>query len=329
MGTVASAEQTSEQRVALSYLVAPELRDCPDVAEFRRLTAKQLGSDPFRADAILAVKVSVEPAETGLEGAIEWSTPTSDRGGERHFALPNRHCHDLVETMSFVLAVQLQLMADESQEGAPLPADRTDENGGAITSNQGAAATKSSSAYGKKPGASDTSKPPPPARSSSRAIVVGAGPSVGFGLGPSPVAQGRLFVALELDRMTVELGGEMALRSTTRLDDRGGFYHGIVLSTLAACSRLGGLAACATAKLGRLHVEGFGIDRPEKPSGLLAQAGTRLQYSLRLGNSLVLSGHGDASYLLTPWTVDLNHVAAWTMPRLSAVVGIDTAVRFP
>jgi len=39
-------------------------------------------------------------------------------------------------------------------------------------------------------------------------------------------------------------------------------------------------------------------------------------------------GHADALYLLTPWTVHVNHVVAWTMPRVGAVAGIDLAVKF-
>ena len=99
--------------------------------------------------------------------------------------------------------------------------------------------------------------------------------------------------------------------------------------TLAACGREGAAAACAVTKLGRLRAEGVGLDRPAEPAGFVAEVALRLQYSLRWGNSFAVAAHGDGAYLITPWTVELNQRAVWSMPRINFTGGIDAVVRFP
>ena len=96
-----------------------------------------------------------------------------------------------------------------------------------------------------------------------------------------------------------------------------------MLGTLAVCGWQRSFCACGLAKLGLLQVHGLGVDRPASPAGFVAQVGPRLAYYLGLGARLGLLPHLDASYGLTPWTVDLNHVGVWRMPRLGAVAGID------
>jgi len=58
-----------------------------------------------------------------------------------------------------------------------------------------------------------------------RSFLGGLGPSVGFGLGPNPVAQGRFFFAVQLGRAALEVGAEVSLPSTTRQGYGGGFSH--------------------------------------------------------------------------------------------------------
>ena len=158
--------------------------------------------------------------------------------------------------------------------------------------------------------------------------MAGLGPAVGIGLGPDPVAQGRLFFAVQYGMGSIELGAEASLPSTTRQPGGGGFRHQLILGSLAACGWYRSISACALTKLGRIQVQGIGVDEPASPAGFVAQVGPRLAYSLGLGEHVMLLGHVDALYLLTPWTVYVNHVAVWTMPRFAAVAGIDLAVNF-
>jgi hypothetical protein len=323
----AHAQTVARQFVDLTYEVDPALEGCPSAEEFRTMVSRRLGYDPYRAGSALGVRVRVESAETGIAGAIDWSTTTEQPVGERHFASPGGDCRQMVATMGFVLAVQIQLMAAE-------PAARgATESTPAEPARRDAAAGKRSppSTRRRIPGPPpdlDSDVAAPPTQSGRPwSAMVGAGPSVGFGLGPDPVAQGRAFLAYRLGWAALEAGVEASLPLTTRLADGGGFRHGLILGTLAACGYTGGISACGTAKLGRLQIQGMGVDRPASPAGFVALVGPRLAFWLGLGDHLGLEGHIDGLYSLTPWTVELNHMSVWTMPRLSAVAGIDLTVR--
>jgi hypothetical protein len=80
--------------------------------------------------------------------------------------------------------------------------------------------------------------------------------------------------------------------------------------------------------VGEVWVHGFGIDQPAAASGLVAQLGARLTATQPLGPRFSASLRADGLVLLTPWTVDLNHTAVWTMPRLAGLIGFDLAARF-
>ena len=331
----AHAEPLPKLLVDLTYEVDPALQDCPSVDELRSIVARRLGYDPYRAGSALGAEVRVQAVEAGgLQGAIDWSTGAEQRLGERRFASQTQDCRQMVTTMGFVLAVQIQLMATEpTAKEEPRPAE-TEPSEGPGASPKPAPSSRASSRGGRPVGAA--APPPEPLEVSGRSAgaptpwsaMAGLGPSVGFGLGPDPIAQGRLFGAVQYGRGSIELGAEATLPSTTRLADGGGFRHQLMLGSLAACGWHRSISACALAKLGRIQVQGIGVDEPASPAGLVAQVGPRLAYSLGLGDPLVLMGYVEALYLLTPWTVHVNHVAAWTMPRFGAAAGIDLAVNF-
>lgn len=290
--------------IDLKYDVDPALSDCMGDAEFRSLVARQVGYEPYRAGVDLGVEVRVRSAEHEIQGTIEWNSSAHGRIGERRFASESRECNAMLATMGFALAVQIQLMA---MEPAAEPSPETPHNEKADIPNA-------------QPAAEHRGRPV--------AASGGVGASTGLGLGPNPVAQGRLFLSLGFGRASSEVGVEATLPATTRQGYGGGFRHQLVLGTWAGCGLHRSSAACLVVKLGQLGVRGVGVDKPASPGGFLAQTGLRLGYSIGLGDHLVLVGHADALYALTAWTVEVNHVAVWTMPRLSALVGIDLALRF-
>lgn len=331
LGSPAHAQPPARQFVNLEYEVDSALRGCPTAAEFRALIERQLGYDPYRPDSSLGVRVRVKSAETGIEGTIEWTSAAQKRVGERHFASPNRDCRDTTATMGFVVAVQIQLMATEPASESvpqPVPTEPTpdhDSPPGQAPEQAGRMAVQP-----KKSTTGRLAQPMRPAESSPPwSLTGGAGPAVGFGLGPDPVVEGRLFFGFELGQAALELGGEASLPATTRLASGAGFSHGLLLGTLAACGSYGSIAGCGVTKLGSIQVTGVGVDKPASPAGFVTLVGPRLMYSFRLDDHLVLSGRIEALYQLAPWSVVLNHVAVWSVPRLSTVAGIDFAARFP
>jgi hypothetical protein len=323
----AQAQPVPEQSVDLKYEVDPTLQICPNTAEFRGMVAQQLGYDPYRSGSPLGVQVRVLPTEAGIEGIIGWNISQHHGMGERRFAARRDDCREMVATVGFVVAVQIQLMATEKATG-----DHSRLDGSNPTMRRPAPPLETPSdrrATDVKLTLQNFVPRRPSTFSGARwAGAAGIGPSVGFGLGPDSVAMGRLFFSLQHRSIGLEAGAEASLPSETRQTYGGGFQHELILGALGACGSAGSISVCGLAKLGRMQVHGLGIDRPATPRAFIAQVGPRLAYSFGLGDHLALLGRVDALYLVTPWTVELNHVAIWKMPRLSAVVGIDLQVRF-
>ena len=299
------------------------LQGCPSVAEFRAIMSQQLGYDPYSPGSALGVEVRIRSSEAGLEGSIDWSNTDANKAGERHFTSRSNDCREMVTTVGFVLAVQIQLLATERTNALAPPKDgsgtESDGEPPTLPSQRVPSVTLAINRFDVRPAS---------VSSTSWSATVGLGPSIGFGLAPSSIAQGRLFVALQTAWFQLESGAEASLPSTKRQPYGGGFQHELFLGTLAACGWHRAIAACGVGKLGKIQVRGTGVDRPVSSSGFVAQVGPRLAYAFELGNHLLLLGHVEGTYLLTPWVVDLNRLNVWTMPHFSGVAGIDLVARF-
>jgi hypothetical protein len=323
------AEVEPRPYVDLKYEVDPALQDCPNVLEFRDVVAQKLGYDPYRPGSTLGVDVRVVPTATGLAGTLAWRTTGDGQVQERLFSSGSGGCHEIVATMAFVVAVQVQLASTESAaevepqsaDAGPVTLAQSPPTRLPMTSGKQTAGGVRSSVEGFKV----VTLPIPP--TTSRSVVVGGGPLVGFGLGPETVALGRLFVALEHGPAVFELATVASLPAT-HLSSGGGFEYRLMSASVAACGRYHSVLACGLANLGCMQVQGFGVDDPASPRGFVAQVGPRLGYVLSLGEHLLLHGHFEGLYSLTPWTVDLDGMDVWAMPRLSVVAGLDLGVRF-
>lgn len=322
-----------EQYVDLKYEVDPTLTGCLSATEFRAKVAQRLGYDPYRPNSTPSVRVRVQATDAGIEGVIEWITAEHEQIGERRFVAPVQDCRDMTTTMGFVVAVQVQLMALEPNAEAQRTGPDTEPGSDLVGQSTAVPAhqKREPAEAARAPSKVKTPEPPPETapKSTNWSAMVGAGPLLGVGLGPDPTVLGRAFVAAQFDGVALELGAETSLQSTAHSSSAGGFRHRLLLATLATCGVYRSFSACGVAKLGRIQVHGIEVDQPASPKGLVAQVGPRLAYALRLEDHVVLLGHMEGLYLLTPWTVDLNHVAVWNMPRLSAVTGIALAARFP
>jgi hypothetical protein len=328
LATRANAQSVARQSIDLSYEIDPSVQGCPSADDFRSMVANQLGYDPLRAGSALGVDVRVLPTEVGIEGIIVWRTTTQKGVGERHFESQSEDCRKMMTTVGFVVAVQIQLMATEMPPEATQPSSSAEPTQRNDSKPDGVPSDSSRTAGERVTLTADDFKVRPGSATDWTAII-GVGPEIGFGLGPGPgpVFQGRLFAALQWGRVALEAGAEASLLSTMREAYGGGFRHKLQLGTLAACGRLKSFSACGLTKAGRIQVEGIGVDKPASPEGLMVQVGPRLAYSLEFGDHLFLHAHLAALYLVTPWTVELNHVAVWSMPRFGTVAGIDLAFR--
>lgn len=326
----ARAQTIAKQFVHLKYDIDPALQDCPTAFEFRSIVAQELGYDPYLAGSSVGLLIRVRSTDTGIEGVIDWGSAAKKKSGERRFAAHTEDCRAMMTTVGFVVAVQIQLTASE-HAAEPIPQSthtETDTDSGPPPS-PGPAHNDGSEHAAVALTLRRFELRPPPLPSRTRWITrVGAGPAVGVGLGPGAIGLGRFFGAVQHRWVGFELGAETSLASTTRQAYGGGFRHQLTLGSLAACAWQGSISACALTRLGRIQVEGVGVDVPASPKGLVAEAGPRVAYSLGLDQHLALLGHVDALCSLTSWTVYVNHVAVWTMPRFAAVAGINVVARF-
>lgn len=309
--------------VALKYDVDLGLPGCPSQAEFRSNVSTQLGYDPFLPEATLVVNARVWQGEGGFEGALDWGRRADARLGERRFSSQQASCHALIPAMVFALSVQIQIMAVEAEVVSPPEAasDPGDELGPPPPAVASTVAT-----------ATIPSKPPEVASPGDGARPTwkgygGVGGSLAAGVAPTWTALGRLLLALHNGRWLFELGAEGSLPATGRLDTGEGFRQRLLLGTAAACAERSALAACAVAKLGGVMVRGMDVDRSNSPTGFVALLGPRLGASYQMGDHVGLLARIDGLFLLTPWTVEVNQVAAWTMPRFGVSAGIDLFVK--
>lgn len=298
--------------VSLAYKVPSELDDCPRVDEFQAMVSRRLGRAPVLVGPQREVEVSVHSEPTGLKGTIRWNQLPDKSQEQRQIDSSARDCRRLMAAMAFVLAVQIELMAGEESEEPEEDA-----------ASEATAVAPAPSSESRQPLAKVPQTPDAPL-----ILAAGLGPSVGVGIAPDVSVLGRGFVSLRLDSASVELGVEGNPWIRSRLEDGQGFRQQILLATLAGCWHLQDLSACGFTKIGALRVTGEGVDQPASSAGAVVQAGPRLAYLIRIGDPLGLLVHLDANYLLSPWSVTLDGANVWTMPRVSAVAGIDLVARF-
>lgn len=310
--------------VALKYDVDPDLAGCPFPAEFKSKVTSQLGYDPFLPEATLVVNARVWQGEGGFEGALDWGRLAEARLGERRFSSKQASCHALIPAMVFALSVQIQIMAVEA-EVVSSPDAMLDADGGGARPSAVAppAATPTPDVTAKSPEVGFQGDGDSPAWKS----YGGVGASLGAGVAPTWTALGRLLFVVHNGHWLFELGAEGSLPATGRLDTGERFSQRLFLGTAAACAERGALVACAVAKLGGITVRGIDVDKSNSPTGFVAQVGPRLGGSYQLGDHVGLHARIDGLFLLTPWTVELNQVAAWTMPRFGVSTGIDLSIR--
>jgi hypothetical protein len=298
-----------EPFVALNYDVDPALLGCPSPAEFRSKVSAQLGYDPFLPEAALVVNARIWQGEGGYEGALDWGRLADARLGERRFPSRQVSCQGVIPAMVFALSVQIQMMAIEPEAKAS-PGDYPPVDKAQIP-----------------PATAAPLLVPDKANRLPWKGYGGVGGSVGLGLAPTWTMLGRLLIAVHNGRWLFELGAEGSLPSTGQLDTGERFDQRLFLGTAAACAERGAFLACAVAKLGGMRARGLDVDKPESPTGFVAQVGPRLGWSYLLGDHVGLLARIDGLFLLTPWTVELNQAPAWTMPRLGASAGIDLFFR--
>jgi hypothetical protein len=346
------ARETPRLVAALSYKVEPGISGCPSEPDFRRAVMLPLGYDPFRNEAAHQVTAQVQSSERGLEGQVLWTDAAGNKEGERRLSSPNRDCAELARGMTFAIAVQIQLLNSSAPGEAATDRAATPRSpGDAAAPGAGAASAApvgSSPPPVPTPAAvpAPTAATPPAAAPANtmvdkvaaagprdvappeRFVAVGVGSRADVGFLSSPSAGARVFGGVRYDVLSFELAAFANLPTNYRQDDGTGFSMGAFGASFAPCGHLQSLAFCVVGVVGRIRVEGFGVDDVRTPSSTFVQAGLRAALDHSFGGRFAARVYADGLATLTPHTVTLNQVPAWTTPIGAIGVGLDFVVLF-
>lgn len=347
--------------VTLDYQVSPAATGCADGNGFREGVQRQLGYDPFREKAERRVSVRVSRGDSGYEGRIQWADARGRNVGERRLSTRRPGCTDILNNLTFAVAVQIQLLAAVAPPPAP-PMSPPSESSSAPTSPVAGSTTSSDrapspaeahppeegvpapsvatpAAPSTAPDASPSSEadrvtlpasPAPPAPTgtwSKLQLTMGLGPSLALALAPRPTATGRLFVDGRVSWFSVELSLDGALPVEQQETTGAAFSLHRFGAEGAACAHAHALAGCVTAGLAYLQASGSGVDAPRAPTGLGTQVGARVVATQQLGSRFFAALRAEGVFLPSRWTVTLNEIAVWSTPRLAALIGVDVGAR--
>jgi hypothetical protein len=309
--------------VALDYDIALEASGCPDADRFRASVERQLGYDPFRAAADKRIAVQIAPKDGGFEGHIRWSDADGHSVGERRLSSRRPECKEIAASVAFAVAVQIQLLATLAPPAPeppapvpepPAPPPAAPEPGAKVT-------------VVERPIEPPAPEPEPAARSGALTLSVGLGPSLALGVSPEPTGLGRIFVSARRAWVSFELALDAAMPVTQHLADGTGFSLRRFAAGGAVCGHVRAFAGCALGIVGLLQARGVDLDVPRSPSGVFSQLGARVAATRDFGRYF-LAVHVDGLVMSARWTVTLNQAAAWTTPRVGAVIGVDLGARF-
>ncbi|HEX6271557.1 MAG TPA: hypothetical protein VFZ53_00885 [Polyangiaceae bacterium] len=311
--------------VELDYEPDATLSGCPTEGAFKAMVEQQLGYDPVRSPSDRKIIARASAVAAGVRGVVEWYDATGALSGQRELSSESAECAALARAMSFAIAVQIQLLTEEAEAEAARDAELA-ETAGPNPPKPPAPGANVATAQAERDAAAS------PARSSEGTpawrFSLGAGPTVGFGLAPETVFEARVFVAAEYDGLSVEAGGEGSLTSRHDTDSGQGFEQSVAFGSLAGCAALRPISTCVVGKLGRLGVEGYGVDDPHTDSGLVSQLGLRLALGGSLSGPWLGALRAEALASLAPWEVTLDERSVWKTPLFSLGVGADLAVLF-
>jgi hypothetical protein len=347
--TRAVAEDT-ELRANLVFRVDPALPGCWDEAEFRRRIGHRVGFDPFQDDAPVSVLVNVTGSTTAVGGRVEWKDAKTGGMGERRFVAKDGNCGRLLAEMSFAVALQIEMLrpAPKPEPIRTAPAIPLGDTGTQTKATATATSDKSTT-QPNVPTVPDEPVPPAPSRpepadkseDSSRqdssetdapaarwAISAGFGSAALWGLSPSATADFRLFIAVRRNDLSIEISGDASYPSDELRWHGFGFRSRWMGGMAAFCGHLSAFSTCALGRVGKLRIEGLGVDRPESPSSVVAQTGLRLGGTAELSKGWFVTARLEGFLSLTPHTVQMNDVELWRMPHTSGLLGLDVGLRF-
>jgi len=314
--TPVAARATPSAR--LVYVRDAGAEDCPDEKALRGAVAARLGYDPFFLHANATLFAEVTRQASTYRARVKLVDENGNVRGARELVHEGGVCADLVDAMALTMSIAIDprslsgpVVAEEPAREAPV----TDE-------------TSATPAPAPPPPSPPSPPPaPPPARERetlhANAFVVangwlGAAPAVALGVSPGIEAR----------------YGYAALAVAARIDARasasvpsGQVSTSFAAGSLAPCLAREWLRACAVVTVGRLAAGAAGIAVPREDAALHVVAGPRLGAFVPLVGRLSLVAQLDVMFAATPQILRIDGRDAYTLPTVSAGVGLGVAAR--
>jgi hypothetical protein len=309
-----AAEAAPNFRVAFEYEADPTL-ECPSAPEMRASVTRQLGYDPFAAEAAEPrLRVNITKISNRAEARIEWLGSHEQSEGERRLASDDGDCAVLARSLAFALAVQIQLHAS-ANEPPPVVMPSPPKPPPPTTTTPSAAA--------------DHPPPPPQKTTGQRQVLLGLGAMLRGGPGPGVTPGLRAFGAVSSQRWSLELSAHGTLASELVQADGTGFTAHELAASLAPCLRFSPVGACVVGTLSLLRVRGQGVDRVGTPSAVSGGLGARVQLLWPALERFGVLVQGEALAMPARQDILVNHTTVWSTPPVVFTAILDFAGIFP
>lgn len=310
--SVARAADATTTRFGFEYESEPEL-GCPTAREFQDALVHRLEYDPVAPSGAAAengVRIRFAKMGTGIEARIDWLDRQGASAGGRQLISESADCAELAQGVVFAVAVQIQLWA-ETAKAAPPAKEEPPAPAAAVVA----------------PPPQDSRRPRPKSVTAQE-FFLGLGASVERGFSPGTAWGANLVAAANRGRGRLELGLRATAPTTRDFPDGTSFDARTFSAWLSPCLRTPPFGWCATGMLGRLYVQGHGVDHALSPASTIAAAGGKVEVFWPALRSFGVLFHAELLGSLTSRSVTLNETKVWSTTPIFVGGGIDLVAIF-
>jgi hypothetical protein len=302
-------ETPAEAPTRIEYVRDAGAESCPDEAAVRAAVIDKLGRDPFTetpGGRALVAKVTRD-GET-FRATIRLVDAEGKTLGTRDLVHAGPRCDDLVASMALSMSVAIDPHADDAPRAKSEPAPEK-------TPPLAPPATR------------DSVRPMPKEPSDPVHLEAGAAPAAWIGAAPAASLGGTAFVRVRFRAVSLALAGRADLPASRRVS--GAFVEtSVVLGMVVPCAHASVFELCGAFAIGSLRATSRDVPAPKEASSLHVLTGVRAGIDLPVTEAFSVWSHADVMAALTGQTLGLNGAEVYTLPRISAGLGIGFRVRF-
>ena len=312
----------------LRYARHPGTQHCPDESALRSAVLAHLGYDPFVArDGRRVIVVTLHRTARGLRAQIDSVGARGKIEGARSLDSPSADCRELVSSVALAVSIAI----DPLHASAPAPAPP-------VSLPPSPAPAPVVEAAPERPEHAEEIAPPEPApkkpeRHYPTVPIVSAAFVSGIGTAPAVSFGGAAEVRLRHDTLSLGLGAraDAPTSATATLTGATGarVQSSLVVGSVAPCWHRDPLALCTVADFGALSGTATNVAISEHHSTFFSAVGARVSFAWPLASLLSIGVYAEALVPVTPTTLRIDHVDAWSTPAVAGDLGLQVSVPFP